>query len=273
MTVAAVPVTPAWLDLREPADAAARSRELVSLMRPRLPAGGRLVIHDLGCGTGAMGRWLASLVPGPQQWILHDRDPDLLALAEAGRAGAAADGSFATVETRISDVTRLGPDELAGAGLITASALLDLLTADELAGLIRACAGAACPVLLTLSVTGCVQLRPADPLDSRVTAAFNAHQRRATARGPLLGPDAVAAAADGFRRLGANVIVRPSPWSLGIPDAGLAVEWLDGWVGAACEHDPTLLADAERYRLRRMSEADAGGLVVTVGHADLLVLP
>jgi SAM-dependent methyltransferase len=273
MTVAAIPVTPAWLDLREPADAAARSRELVAHMRPRLPAGGRLVIHDLGCGSGAMGRWLAPLIPRRQQWILHDRDPDLLALAEADRAGAAADGSFATVETRVSDVTRLGPDELAGASLITASALLDLLTADELAGLIRACAGARCPVLLTLSVTGCVQLRPADPLDSRIAAAFNAHQRRATPRGPLLGPDAVAAAADGFRRLGANVIVRPSPWSLGIPDAGLAVEWLDGWVGAACEHDPTLLADAGHYRDRRAREADAGCLAVTVDHADLLVLP
>jgi hypothetical protein len=51
------------------------------------------------------------------------------------------------------------------------------------------------------------------------------------------------------------------------------VEWLDGWVGAACEHDPVLLADAEPYRCRRLREADARGLVVTVGHADLLVLP
>ena len=86
MTVEAIPVSPAWLDLRERADAAARSRELVSHLRPRLPAGGHLVIHDLGCGSGAMGRWLAPLLPGPQHWVLHDRDPDLLALAEAAPA-------------------------------------------------------------------------------------------------------------------------------------------------------------------------------------------
>jgi hypothetical protein len=92
-------------------------------------------------------------------------------------------------------------------------------------------------------------------------------------RGRLLGPDAVAAAADGFRRLGAGVIVRPSPWSLGGADAELAAEWLDGWVGAACEQDPALRPDARRYRHRRLSEADAGRLTVTVGHADLLVLP
>jgi hypothetical protein len=271
MTVEAIPVAPAWLDLRERADAAARSRELVSHLRPRMPAGDRLVIHDLGCGSGAMGRWLAPLLLGPQHWVLHDRDPDLLTLAEADQP--VADGSAVTVETRLSDVTRLRRDELAGATLITASALLDLLTADELVGLMRACAGAGCPVLLTLSVTGRVQWLPADPLDSRMAASFDAHQRRPTRRGCLLGPDAVEAAADGFRRLGAEVIVRPSPWRLGSADRGLAVEWLAGWVGAACEQEPALAADAGLYRLRRLREVGAGRLAVTVGHADLLVLP
>jgi hypothetical protein len=273
MTVEAIPVAPAWLDLRERADAAARSRELVSHLRPRMPSGGRLVIHDLGCGSGAMGRWLAPLLLGPQHWVLHDRDPDLLMLAEADQPGPAAEGAAVTVETRLSDVTRLCRDKLAGATLITASALLDLLTADELVGLIRACAGAGCPVLLTLSVTGRVQWLPADPLDSRVAASFDAHQRRATRRGRLLGPDAVEAAADGFRRLGAEVIVRPSPWRLGVADTGLAVEWLAGWVGAACEQEPALAADAGLYRRRRLREVGAGRLAVTVGHADLLVLP
>ena len=159
--------------------------------------------------------------------------------------GPAADGAAVAVETRLSDVTRLGPDDLAGATLITASALLDLMTRDELAALIDVCAGAGCPVLLTLSVVGRVELAPADPLDSRVAAAFDAHQRRMTARGRLLGPDAVAAAVEGFRRLGAEVLVRPSPWRLGAAEAGLAAEWLTGWVGAACEQEPGLAADAD----------------------------
>jgi hypothetical protein len=273
VTVQAIPVSPAWLDLRERADGAARSQELISHLRPRLPAGGRLVIHDLGCGSGAMGRWLAPLLLEPQHWVLHDRDAGLLTLAEAGRPGSVADGSAVTVETRLSDVTRLGREELAGAALVTASALLDLLTADELAGLMRACAQAGCPVLLTLSVTGRVEWGSADPLDSRMAASFDAHQRRSTRRGRLLGPDAVEAAAEGFRRLGAEVIVRPSPWRLGVADTRLAVAWLAGWVDAACEQEPALRADAGRYRRRRLSEAQAGCLDVTVGHADLLVLP
>jgi hypothetical protein len=220
-----------------------------------------------------MGRWLAPLLTGPQRWILHDRDADLLALAGADSPGPAADRGAVAVETRLSDITQLGRDDLAGATLITASALLDLLTRDELGALIRSCVGAGCPALLTLSVTGRAHLTPADQLDARVAAAFDAHQRRMTPRGRLLGPDAVDAAVEGFRGLGAEVIVRPSPWRLGAPEAGLAVEWLSGWVGAACEQEAGLAADAELYRRRRLREARAGRLAVTVGHADLLVLP
>lgn len=267
-TVEAIRVSADWLDLRERADAAARSRDLVRRLCGRLQAGGPLVVHDLACGSGSMGRWLAPLLPGPQQWILHDRDPDLLALAAVG-----APHGGGTVETRLSDVTRFGGNELAGASLITASALLDLLTEGELVALIGTCAGAGCPVLFALSVTGRVQLRPAHPLDARVAAAFDAHQRRVTSRGRLLGPDAVDVAVREFRRLGAEVVVSPSPWLLGGDEPGLIAEWLDGWIGAACEHDPRLAAEAGLYRRRRLSEAAAGALAVTVGHADLLVLP
>jgi hypothetical protein len=272
MSVEATRVSPSWLDLRESADAAARARELAGHLLRRLPDG-PLSIHDLACGTGAMGRWLAPLLPGPQHWVLHDRDPDLLALAAVGPPGRAHDGSAVTVQARRSDVTRLGTDDLAGATLVTASALLDLLTWDDLTALVHVCAGAVCPVLFALSVTGRVQLLPADPLDVRVAAAFDAHQRRATPRGRLLGPDAVEAAVEAFRRLGAEVIVRPSPWRLGPRESDLAVEWLSGWVDAACAQDPALRPDADLYLRRRLREARAGALAVTVGHADLLVLP
>ena len=215
MTVEAIRVGPGWLDLREGADAAARAEELVGRLCRRLPAGGPQVIHDLACGSGAMGRWLAPLLPGPQHWVIHDRDADLLALAAAELPGPAADGAPVVVETRLSDITQLGADDLAGATLITASALLDLLTEDELAALIRACAGAGCPVLFALSVTGRVDLVPADPLDSRVAAAFDAHQRRVTPRGRLLGPDAVEAAVGVSDGSGPRSSSEPSPWRLG----------------------------------------------------------
>jgi hypothetical protein len=273
MTVEPIRVSSSWLELRERADAAARARELVGRLRHRVPAGDPWLIHDLACGSGAMGRWLAPLLPGPQRWVLHDRDADLLALAAANAPGPAADGAEVAVETRVSDVTQLGPDDFAGATLVTASALLDLLTWDELTALIHACIGPGCPVLFALSVTGRVQLLPPDPLDARVAAAFDAHQRRTTPRGRLLGPDAMEAAVECFRRLGAEVVVRPSPWRLGTTESDLAVEWLTGWMDAACQQDPALARDADLYRRRRLRAAVAGALAVNVGHADLLVLP
>ena len=253
-------VSSSWLALREPADAAARCAELVE----HLPGTAPWVVHDLGCGTGSMSRWLAPQLSGPQHWVLHDTDADLLERATI-------DLPAVTAEPRVSDVTRLQPADLAGATLITASALLDILTAEELAALLAAGVRAGCPMLLTLSVVGHVELAPADPLDRRVAAAFDAHQRRVTERGCLLGPDAVAAAVEELRGTGAEVLVRASPWRLDAAHAELATEWLCGWVGAACEQDPAL--DAGAYLDRRLEEAAAGELSVIVGHADLLVAP
>jgi hypothetical protein len=213
-----------------------------------------------------MGRWLARRLNRPQHWILYDRDPDLL-------AHAAIDQPDVTVETRLRDITRLDPDDLSGAGLITASALLDMLTGDELERFVAGCAAAGVPVLITISVVGRVVLAPTDPLDERLRAAFNAHQRRTVDDRRLLGPDAVAAAARAFSRLGADVLVRPSPWRLGPADAALAAEWLTGWVDAACEQQPELATPAASYLRRRLTQAAAGGLGVTVHHQDLLAVP
>ena len=233
MIAEAVRVSPGWLLLREPADAAARSAELVDRLGRHLAPAGRLVIHDLGGGSGAMGRWLAPRLPGPQHWVVHDRDAGLLKLAVADAPGPA------TVEGRRLDITRLTRGELAGASLVTASALLDLLTADELARVLVACAG--CPMLLALTVVGRVTLTPEEPLDALMGAAFNAHQRR----GRKLGPDAVGAVVDELHGTGAEVLMRPSPWRLDAAHADLAAEWVGGWVAAACEQEPALAAEAE----------------------------
>jgi hypothetical protein len=266
-------VTPEWLALREPADAAARARELVDRLVRVLPPTGPRMIHDLGCGTGAMGRWLAPLLPGPQHWVGHDRDAHLLALAAAADPpGPAADDAAVSMEAKHTDLARLHPSDLAGATLITASALLDVLTEDETTRLAQVCASARCPVLLTLSVTGRVEITPADPLDRRVCAAFNEHQRRTTDRGRLLGPDAVAVMAAEFGRLGAEVLVRPSPWRLAPAHASLVGEWFSGWVGAAGEQEMELAAEHDAYTRQRLAQLNSAKLRVTVGHADILVL-
>ncbi|WP_435303854.1 class I SAM-dependent methyltransferase [Streptomyces phaeoluteigriseus] len=264
---------PEWLRLREPADARARAIDLLDPLRIRLAnlpgRTGGLVVHDLGCGTGSMGRWLAPRLDGPQHWILHDRDPYLLHFAAVGSPRVAADGSRVTVETRRGDVARLTPDALVGASLVTASALLDVLTREEIDTLAAACAGAGCPALLTLSVAGRVELSAEDPMDEEIAAAFDDHQRR----GGLLGPDSVTAACEAFADHGASVKVHPSAWRLGPDEAALTAQWLRGWVGAAVEERPDLAARAETYLAARLAACAAGELHVTVHHSDLLALP
>jgi hypothetical protein len=257
---------PDWLALREPADAAARAPELADLVRERLPDG-RLVVRDLGCGTGSMGRWLAARLPGPQHWVLHDRDPVLLDRAVQSLPQGV------TAEPSPGDLTELDAARLAGTALVTASALLDLLTADEVERLAIACVRTGCPALLTLSVTGSVLLTPADPLDGAFGAAFDAHQRRTVDGRRLLGPDAAPAAAAAFRRHGAQVVRAPSPWRLGPDDGELIEEWLRGWLEAACEQRPELAGEAQAYLRRRLDAAARAELRVVVGHADLLALP
>jgi hypothetical protein len=273
VTAVEVRVSSQWLRLREPADAAARSTDLATTALRLLGDTTPTVVHDLGCGSGSMGRWLAPLLDGPQHWVLHDRDADLLEVAAVEPPPMAADGAAVTVETRQDDLTRLGPDDLSGASLLTASALLDMLTAAELGRFVTSCVEARCPVLVTLSVTGRVRLAPTDPLDVVLAAAFNDHQRRTTGDRTLLGPDAARAAVGAFAALGSRVEVRPSPWRLGATHTALVSEWLDGWVGAAVEQRPILATAAAAYLARRRTDLESARLTVTVPHVDLLAIP
>jgi hypothetical protein len=219
-----------------------------------------------------MTRWLAPQLPQEQHWVLHDVDEGLLARAVSSNATRAGDGSAISISTRHRDVTTIDAGDVAEAALVTTSALLDLLTAEEVTRIAKACVEGGSPALFTLSVTGRVQLTPRHPLDAAIGNAFNAHQRRTHAGRRLLGPDAVAHATTAFTRLGAEVLVADTPWRLGADDVGLLVEWLTGWVAAACEQHPELTDPARRYLRQRRSDAAAGGLQVSVGHADLLAV-
>jgi hypothetical protein len=244
-----------WLALREPADAAARSAELADRLVLRPP----VLVHDLGSGTGSMARWLAPRLPVPQHWVLHDRDAGLLARA-AGTLPAGV-----TAQTRVGDLTRLAAADLAGASLVTASALLDMLTADEIERVVAACAGL--PTLLTLTVAGGVRFDPPDPRDAVMAAAFDAHQRRTVGGRTLAGPESADVAATAFRNRGIAVEQRETPWLL--RPGPLAVAWFEGWVGAAQEHDPGLSAQLNGYVADRLTQLRTGRSAVSVGHRDL----
>ncbi len=259
-----------WLALREDADGRSRSRRLARAAGRRLEE--PLVVHDLGSGTGSMMRWLAPLLPGRQTWVLHDWNADLLEAA-ASRPGIDGRGDPVQVTTSVEHFEHLRPDHLAGASLVTASALLDVLTQDEVEAIVAACVAAGAPAFMSLSVIGRVRIEPADPGDRVFQAAFNDHQRRVEDGRRLLGPDAVASAVDAFQRAGWSTRVAGSGWRLGAADRALAAEWLEGWVGAAVQQRPALAEWGEEYLVTRRRQLAAGQLHAVIHHADLLAFP
>ena len=260
-----------WLALRARADDRARSAGLAEAAA-RLIGAGPLVVHDLGSGTGAMMRWLAPRLPGPQAWVLHDADPAILRHVDA-RSALDEFGLPVTVRTRVERLSELPLQAFAGASLVTASALFDVLTLDEARAVVDACVASGVPALFSLTVVGRVRLSPGDADDTALGTAFNDHQRRVVEGRRLLGPDSGKVMRNLFTDSRWRVRTERTPWRLGAADGGLIAEWLDGWVGAAVEQRPELGARATEYRLRRDADLGHGQLRVTVQHQDVLAWP
>jgi hypothetical protein len=271
VTASTIRVDPRWLALRGPADARARTAhgatvvaDLTRHLLARSAGGARRAVRlvDVGAGTGAGAAWLRWRLPVAQSWRLIDRDADLLALATP-----VADGWAEPVVADLAELPRL----LAArpADVVTCQALLDLLTADQIATLLRPAVASDAAVLLSLSVTGHVTLRPEHPDDDLVNEAFNAHQHRSH----LLGPDAGKHAAAALRARGYTVTAVPTPWRLGSADRDLTAAWLHGRAQAAGEQMPGDSGRIARWLAQRLAAAARGGLVATVGHVDVLGIP
>lgn len=244
-----------WLALRDPADRAARDDALAR--RAARAAGPAPLVVDLGCGTGATWRALAPHLPGTARWRLVDNDPALLSLASAAAGDRA--------ETLQADLSDLAALPLGDATLVTASALLDLVSEDWLVALVRRLR---VPFYAALSYDGRMDWTPGDPRDGAVTAAFNRHQRGDKGLGPALGPDAADRAAAILRAAGFTVHLADSPWRLGPDMAALQRDLTRGIAQAASE-----AGEAQADAWGRHRDAHAATTTCLIGHIDLLALP
>lgn len=255
-----------WLALREPADAAARAQALLAPLR-HTTAGTRRIV-DLATGTGANIRYLAPRLDGTQSWLAIDRDPRLLAAVERDTWPP-----HVGVETRVLDLgAGLDAGLLAGCRLVTASALLDLVSQAWIERLARACAGAGADALFALTYDGRIEWSPSDPDDALVRTLVNRHQRRNKGFGPALGPDATASAAACFRAQGYAARVEPSDWRLGADAGALQDALIEGWRTAAAEVEPAAAGALDAWAARRRARLAAGASRLVVGHADLLAV-
>ncbi|MDZ7589284.1 MAG: class I SAM-dependent methyltransferase [Rubrivivax sp.] len=289
----------AWLQQREPFDAIARDSAAARLALPgrltawRGPADAPLRVIDLGCGTGANLRWLAPTLGGAQQWLVVDHDAALLRRWPAclpacvgghgdhGNSGGmlhfSGPSHHADIVRRRLDLARsLEGLPWHATQLVTASALLDLVSAAWLQRLLAATAQAGAALLMALSVDGRHRWTPGDADDAAVTALFGAHQQRDKGfGGPALGPAAVPALMLALRRAGYRVHSARSDWRLdGRRDAqALALQraLVDGIAAAAVEQAPPSAALVRGWQQRRQALAPRSVLVV--GHRDVLALP
>jgi len=259
-----------WLALREPYDARARNRDVLdSVATAAVAAGDAVAVVDLACGTGSTLRAIAPRLPPRQDWRLVDNDLSLLARAAAGKAipGIAV--------TRIPvDLARDLEAALDGrVSLVTASALLDLVSAEWLDRLVVEVAARRLPFYAALNYDGRVSFDPADPLDAAVIAAVNLHQQTDKGFGPALGPGAAEAAIARFQAAGYTVVHGRSDWHLLPRDHGIQRDMLAGWAGAAREIGAVSLPDAAAWLTRRRDLLAAGRSTIKVGHVDIFARP
>jgi hypothetical protein len=260
-----------WLSLREAADAAARSVELTQAVAARLPRERPIRIVDLGSGTGSNVRYLTSRLPPGQEWLLVDADAAILDEARPRLAAvAAAPGARLHIDVRTQNLGALDPEIFTGRDLVTASALLDLVSARWLAELAAQCRAAGSIALFSLTYDGRSHCAPAEPEDDAMRLSMNRHQKRSDKGfGPAAGPDAVDAAAHAFADAGYDVARVRSDWTLS-PDArDLQRELIVGWAEAAREIAPEQAAAIDDWLGRRLAHVDAGRSRIVVGHEDL----
>jgi len=269
-----------WLALRESVDHRARAEELLEpLLAWWKVEGARrgdpaLSVVDLGCGTGSNLRYLAPRLPSPQRWTLVDHDAALLERVEIP---AVADLAVSRLRR---DLTNEEAAPLASsaagdapAGLVTASALFDLVSERWLGQLVEAVAQERAAALFTLSYDGNISWGDTDPDDEVVRLAVNEHQLGEKGFGAALGPRAGDAIEAAFQRAGYRTFRASSPWEIGSEEAELAGQLVAGWCTAAAELRPDREAVIRSWGERRLAAVQAGTSRLSVGHVDVLALP
>jgi hypothetical protein len=295
-----------WLTLREPADRSARSVAVTECAVAQLTARGSRPVRvlDLATGTGANVRFLAPMLPMPQEWRVVDRDVGLLAAlpqhlaawalgracrvsGDPGGFTVRGDGTECLIETRTADLSKLRRESelkrtqslqdseglFVDRALVTASALLDLVSERWLQALVDRCRVVRAVGLFALTYDGRLSCEPVDSDDEFIRERVNRHQKTAKSFGRALGPDATAHAARYFRDAGYDVRIEPSDWTLVPSQSALQEQLIAGWAAAAAEIDGRATARVSAWKKRRLEQLAAGTSHVTVGHQDLVAWP
>jgi hypothetical protein len=269
-----------WLAAREAADRTARSAAITQAAVNALPTDRTLRILDLAAGTGSNLRYLWGYLNGPQDWLLVDSDPELLAEASVSLAAARRTVPRSTIdhlhiESRVMNLGPLDqPEIFSGRDLVTASALLDLVSEAWIQQLARLCRAAGAVALFALTYDGRSSCAPPDPDDELIRELLNRHQRQSDKGfGRAAGPEAADAAERAFRAEGYTVRRAPSDWLLRADSNEVQRPLFQIWAQAAMEIAPEQTDTIQAWLARRTLQIDRGRSVINVGHQDLVATP
>ena len=261
-----------WLNLREASDHKARDRHLLKTAANWLNdlKSKDKVIVDLGSGTGSTIRGLqryTTLAPSIQ-WRLVDNDPELLAEAVHKHS------EEYSIESFLVDLSATQKLPLESVSLITASALLDLVSSNfirDLCQLIRE-KNEHQPVgfYSALNYDGCIKWTPFHPLDAAILMNFNADQRRDKGFGPALGPDATDFLKTQFHSAKFQCLSAKSPWLLDSADYLLTESLINGISGVAIQTDELTNSDIQDWKTLELKMLE---LNLLFRHTDIWVLP
>ena len=277
-----------WLAVREPADFAARSATLVEHVRHALASTDTVRGLDLCTGTGSNLRYLIDRLPGRQTWLAADRDARLLeelptklktwadgrgySMHTEGRVSSLRGGRCeCDVETRAMDLDRLDAGLFEGRNLVTASALLDLVSESWLRLLAARCREVSATALFTLTYDGRSSCDPVEPEDDMVRDLMNVHQKTDKGLGGRAeGPDAWSVAERVFTKAGYCVECAPSDWSIGPFERTFQRMLIEGWARAAVEIAPERADTIADWLGRRLEHLEAGRSRIVVNHVDMV---
>jgi len=275
--------TQSWLEQREPLDRAARNTHVLDACADCFSGREALAVCDLGAGTGSSLRAFAARLPPRQQWTLVDHDENHLAAActslrrwASGSVEDSPDGFRLShdsidiaVRTLACDLSKSCDAAIGNAGLVTASALFDLVSDDWLGRFVSGLAARRIPLYAALTFDGEIRFSPAHPRDGIMIDAFLAHQRGDKGFGPAAGAGAHAALIRHLKAAGYTMVDGASPWRLDTATPGVMDAFLDGMAEAAREVGRLDPRDATAWREDRRMQT----IAITVGHRDLFAAP
>jgi hypothetical protein len=268
-----------WLALREPVDAAARCLRLSdvaldALMRTRTHCATPCIeVIDMGAGTGANLRYVAPLLDVEQNWLLVENDPMLLAAAAAHLQSWPPKVRCHVQFLALDLATQLHDLPLRAGGLLTASALLDLVSEAWLQTLVEHVVTAGAIAWFALTYDGRIECHPPEPEDSLVRELVNLHQLTDKGFGAALGPCAGRRTEQLLAAHGYQVQCAASDWHIAPEHLALQHALVEGWCRAAIEIAPHRAPALHDWLTRRRAHIAAARSELRVGHVDIVGHP